>query len=700
MASDNSGFYQKTSKSIKITTLVSLFFLVFLCHVNALESKTLILKGDFNYPPYEYLNDQNEPDGFNVDIIRAVAAEMKLDIHIELDFWSKVRRELENGEIDALMGMFKTPERDKVFDFSVPHFIASYSVFTPAGSDISSLDEMRGKSVLIQRGDLAHDYMIENRLTERLLLRETVEDVLVDLARGEGDFAVVSKLQGMIILKENKLDNIEAVGPPIIQMKYCVAVRGGDAELLSTLNEGLSIIKTTGVYNEIYDKWFGVYDEERISDLRAVKYLLIVLSSLLVIMFIVFVWSWTLKRKVTERTKELYISEKKLIKARNYISNIINSMPSILVGIDVDLQVTHWNKAAEDATGIRRDEALGHFLTEVFPDLEEEVENVRESIYHNRINHHSRKLKHLEHGARYETITIFPLRDVEIKGAVIRIDDETDIVRMEEIMIQNEKMLSVGGLAAGMAHEINNPLAGIIQTSGVMSNRLGKHKDSPANIKAAEESGVSVDGIEAYMENRDIHRMINSIIDSGKRIARIIDNMLSFSRMEEGHFTLYDINDLMDKTLELASSDFSLKRNYDFKKINIQKDYQEDLPLVSCDGSKIQQVFLNLLNNAAQAMHFARIENPLIHIATTINREDQSVRVEIRDNGPGMNKDTVKRVFEPFFTTKPVGVGTGLGLSVSYFIVTRNHGGVILVDSSPGKGTAFSVELPLAVCPV
>ncbi len=269
---------------------------------------------------------------------------------------------------------------------------------------------------------------------------------------------------------------------------------------------------------------------------------------------------------------------------------------------------------------------------------------------------------------------------------------EDEKSRLEEMMVQSEKMVSIGGLAAGMAHEINNPLAGILQNSQVIQNRL--KKGLPANKKAADEIGVSLDDLQTYMEKREIYKMIESVLDAGKRAAAIVTNMLSFSRKSTSGFMPENLGDLLDKTLELAASDYNLKKRFDFKKIEIQRDYMSNLPLVSCKASEIQQVFFNILSNGAQAMMFWENEfKPWFKLK--ISSQNGSVKIELSDNGPGMKENTMKRVFEPFFTTKTVGEGTGLGLAVSYFIITENHHGSIEVHSKPAKGTTFIIQLPI-----
>ncbi len=265
-------------------------------------------------------------------------------------------------------------------------------------------------------------------------------------------------------------------------------------------------------------------------------------------------------------------------------------------------------------------------------------------------------------------------------------------LKLEEMMVQSEKMVSLGGLAAGMAHEINNPLAGILQNSQVIQNRLGTKL--PANIAAAREVGIELDALETYMAKREIYKMIDSVMDAGKRAAAIVSNMLSFSRKSSSGFIPEDVCLLLDQTLELAESDYNLKKKFDFKKIGIKKKYAQALPKVFCKASELQQVFFNILSNGAQSMMSMEIiDSPCFVLK--IFQEDTYICIQIRDNGPGMEANTRKRVFEPFFTTKNVGDGTGLGLAVSYFIITENHKGHIEVDSGPGKGSSFLIKLPL-----
>ena len=273
------------------------------------------------------------------------------------------------------------------------------------------------------------------------------------------------------------------------------------------------------------------------------------------------------------------------------------------------------------------------------------------------------------------------------------ISDITARKRMEETMIQTEKMMSVGGLAAGMAHEINNPLSGILQNVQVVVRRLTQ--DIPANVEGAIKSGCGFEAIKRYVEDRKILEHLNSVSTSGEKASRIVASMLEFSRKSESLFITADIRTLVHKALELCSSDYDLNSKYDFRHIQITTHFDENLPPIVCNPNQMEQVFMNIIRNAAHALANRDDKGIPPKLILRTRLEGSMGRIEIEDNGPGMDEATRKRIFEPFFTTKAVGYGTGLGLSVSYFIVANNHGGIIEAVSAPGEGTRFVIKLPL-----
>ncbi|MGB5065280.1 MAG: PAS domain S-box protein [Candidatus Competibacter sp.] len=383
-------------------------------------------------------------------------------------------------------------------------------------------------------------------------------------------------------------------------------------------------------------------------------------------------------------------AKEEVARMRLYLRNIIDSMPSILIGVDPWGYITVLNQPAEEVSGLSWETAQGRFFGDVFPQLESQFEQVRQAIHLGRPIKTPRMTFDVGGELHYADVMVYPLMAESAGGAVIRMDDVTARVRIESMMVQTEKMLSVGGLAAGMAHEINNPLGVIMQGSQNILRRIDPNM--PQNREAAAAIDADLNQINRYLAERGILHFLEGIREAGSRAAKIVTDMLSFSRRSESRFTLVDLEDMLETVLRLAASDYDLKKKYDFKRIAIERDYDPALRVVYCDKTEIEQVILNLLKNAAQAMAEDGTSSPSILLRT--RREPDTVLIEVIDNGPGMDQKTLNRIFEPFFTTKEVGAGTGLGLSVSYFIITEQHNGRLSASSKPGHGACFSIRLP------
>ena len=386
-------------------------------------------------------------------------------------------------------------------------------------------------------------------------------------------------------------------------------------------------------------------------------------------------------------------AENELARLRNLLKNTIDSMPTMLVGVDESLRINQWNRSAEEDTGLTYEQVWGTQLMDVFPQLKDERDLIMDSVEKLEVREKNKIPFNSEGHIQYKNIKIYPLLESEDgRGAVVLIDDVTMKSRLEDMMIQTEKMMSVGGLAAGMAHEINNPLGAVL--SGVQGTERRLSPSLKKNVEVASELGLDLNKVHQYMDRRGILGYLRGISDAGRRAAAIVRNMLEFSRKSESSRTQAQVKGILEKALSLAENDYDLKKKYDFKVIEIRRDYEQNLPTVSITETEIEQVFLNIFKNAAQAMadkDFAG-ERPTLTLRT--RKDGDFVRVEVEDNGPGMDEDVRKRVFEPFYTTKRVGLGTGLGLSVSYFIITRNHEGEFLVESEEGKGSKFIIRLP------
>jgi len=306
------------------------------------SSETLIVRGDWTYPPFEFINEQGRPDGFNIEIIRRIAELMNLDIEISLGPWDTVRNQLERGEIDILAGMYKTPERDLLLDFTIPHFISSYGVFVRKDSDIDSIEKIHDKRILVQEKDVGHDYLVAEGIGSEVITVDSWDKLLPALESGRGDCAVLSMMQGVREIQEQHISNVRVITDPLFQQRYCIAVQAGDAELLATLNEGLNLLKSSGEYDEIFERWFGIYSDPTFSNpsllMSPVVRLFIGIFLLLAVLLLVFLtWTYLLHRQVNRKTAELRSALENLKRANStknrFLASVSHELRTPLHGI-------------------------------------------------------------------------------------------------------------------------------------------------------------------------------------------------------------------------------------------------------------------------------------------------------------------------------------------------------------------------------
>ena len=400
---------------------------------------------------------------------------------------------------------------------------------------------------------------------------------------------------------------------------------------------------------------------------------------------------WNISWHEQQQKTEINLLVKELQQTRNYLDSIIDSMPSIIAGVDEQGLVTHWNQQAEKMTNIPFAQAKGMQIESVFPKLVGLTQQIQLAIHQSEVQRRERIKCEWRDTDLLIDVIVYPLSIEGLKGAVVRVDDVTQRVRMEEVMVQSDKMISVGGLAAGVAHEINTPLGSILQNAQLLELRTLPNDGK--NRQVALDCGTEIEKISQYMEQRGLNKLIAGIRDAGGRTSKIVKSMLAFSHQSASK-TKADLAELVEEVILLAKSDFDLKKRYKIDNFEFVRQIATDVALLTCEKTKIEQVLLNLIRNAAQAME----EMPKEHkpkISIRIRNEESHVRIEVEDNGPGLDEKIRKRVFEPFFTTKAVGVGTGLGLSLAYFIISESHKGKIAVESELGQGTTFVIQIPV-----
>ena len=255
-------------------------------------------------------------------------------------------------------------------------------------------------------------------------------------------------------------------------------------------------------------------------------------------------------------------------------------------------------------------------------------------------------------------ISVFWLQEADETLAIHIMKNITEVKRLKDQLYYSDKLASIGLLVSGVAHEINNPLTGTIAYTELLQMKV---------------------------QDENVLKDLKKIRDSAERCKKIVENLLTFSRQRAPSKSLESINALIDRVIDL--------RSYWLRSNNILVDRQYDgNTSVFVDGQQIQQVILNILMNAEQAITGAGLRDGKVIFTTRLDRERKSVLLSIENNGPAIPQRVLARIFDPFFTTKPVGVGTGLGLSISHGIISE-HGGSIAADNA-GSGVVFTIELP------
>lgn len=491
---------------------------------------------------------------------------MDLNITFKVDSWANIKEELREGQLDILPLVGYTEERDEYFDFTVPYIIMHGNIFIREDeSEIRTEEDLYGKEIIVMEGDNSHEYALRMGFTDNLILTETYQEAFELLAAGKHDAVLAQSLVGEQLIEQLNLKGIKAAtridedGLTEIrtnltgfEQKFCFAVKDGDKELLSILNEGLAIVSTDGTFSKLYKKWFPFLVDNKPDPVQVMKSALIVVAPVLCVILIIAI---------------LYIRRKIKLKT-------------------------------------------------------EQLERTNQAM-----------------------------------------------LEMESHLRTQQKLESLGVLASGVAHEINNPVNGILNYGQIILDTL---QNTNENLSDHSDTVIKY-SIE--------------IINESKRISSVVTNLLQFSRNENKQFKETNVKDIIDNILNLVST---IIRH---DQISIEVDVQSDLPKIHCRSQEIQQVLMNLLINAKDAMnqkYEGFHKNKVIIIKAQKHASDiiDGVRIMVEDHGNGISNEITNKIFDPFFTTKSRAEGTGLGLSISFNII-KEHNGVLGFETKKGSILSF-----------
>ncbi|MCD6525382.1 MAG: transporter substrate-binding domain-containing protein [Desulfuromonas sp.] len=539
-------------------------------------NEVVIVGGDHNYPPYEFLDDNGQPTGFIVELTRAIAEVMGFKVEIRLGDWGDMRHALKCGDVDILQGVAYLEERLNELDFTPPHSTIYQSIWTRTGAPIKTLDDLHGKEVIVMRDSVMHDFMRTQLPDVQLVTTNTLADALQLLASGHHHCALVSKLPGEYLKRKMKLTNIQPVARAFAEQPYGYAVRKGNRALLDRFSNGLAVLKESGRYQKIYHKWLGVLKGGRVPWQRVLEYGAMIVLPLLLILAATVLWSRTLKRKVDERTAQL-----------------------------------------------------------------------------------SQEVK-------------------ERKRAV------EELQLRQKQLLQADKMTSLGILVSGVAHEINNP-NGLITLNLPLLSRAWQDTQ-PILEQHYQQHGDFKLGWLNYSRMRDeIPQLLAEMQQCSKSIKSIVEDLKDFARCDDSPVTeSVDLNTVVEAAGRLLDNQIRKSTRH------FHLDLAAGLPSVYGRAQRLEQVVINLLLNACQALEHSEQG---IRLSTRYHAGRGEVVVEVCDEGCGLDPEQLAYMMDPFFTTKREQGGTGLGLSVSAGIV-KNHHGRLEFDSALGQGMRATLYLP------
>ncbi len=607
------------------------------------------LGSDITAPPISYYEENTgEYAGLIVDYVNFLSIETETPITINMYTFYNLVEALREHKIDVC-DMFPSENRAKEFEFSIPIYRLKTVVISPKDkNNILNPIELSGKKVAIPKGDLAAEYINDFLEKERkpnvdFVPVNDTKMVLELLQQGVVDAAIGDEVVISTYWKEYNVYETQKYNVILLYEKDVVLAVNKDSELLlSVLNKGILQMKKNNIVPKVQQKWFGISESIR-GEKRELESFINIAIILLICLIALYIWNYFLKKSVLEKTREIEENKKN-------ISMILNNLNIALFIINESCVVIECNQASLTLLSQSRKDVVERDIFE-FSFLSELIETSRYPQLKENI---SLKFRNTIKSRCYE-VKLSPYISREEKLRILSIEDITEKLIVERKLHQENKMITIGQISAGLAHEIRNPL-------GTIRNGLYLIK-----MKASDNSQEKV-----------ISMMENSI----QRINNLIEHLLRFSRTASDKCTQENIETMVKNIITFMETKLKAKKiNYHVK--------LEGNPIVTLNTEAINIILINLIENAVDAFP-AAIEDNLIQIS--IFSTEDSLQFLIEDNGVGIVEEGLPYIFDPFYTTKEEGHGTGLGLYLVYNEV-KKYNGDISVESQLGIGTKFFISI-------
>ncbi len=681
-------------------------FILSAAHASAEPArKILLVGGQANSPPYEFL-EKGKPTGFNIDLVRAVADTMGYDVEIQLNPWAQTRRALELGKIDIIAGMYESADRHRIFDFSVPHTLISSALVVRQNSSIHSFNDIRGKEIIVVERGFQHELLMKKGLDSSIIPVPDYAEGLKLLSSGKHDAVLLSsRLQGEYFIQKFRLSGLKFINKDGPLLRYCFAVKEGNQELASRLDEALNILKVNGKYRELYDKWFGVYEKKGRWEL--VKYFVLALLLIASLFIASLVWSRALKKQVELRTAELRVSEGELRRAHAELeqrverrtaalktanerlssaeaekSVILNSAADLIAYHDPELKIMWANKRAAALANLPPEELKGKHCWEIWRHLEGPCPNC--PVLAARDTGLPQKMEMPSPDGRGEWyVRAYPIKDDQ--GRIIGIAefalDITERKKIENLLAQKTRELERSNrdleqFAFTASHDLKAPLVSMAGFADQIKEQYHDTLDDKA-LKA-----------------------LSRISKGAHRMEALIRDLLIYARVSGSGQVLKPVSS--NATLDTALSDLQSVIEESNAVITV-----DALPIVQGDETQFAQLFQNLIGNAVKYRNAQ--QPPRIHVSArrSDGPEEWSLGspnqftdkpcwiFSVSDNGIGMDSEQSGEIFGMFkrLHSHDKYSGTGIGLAICKKIV-EHRGGEIWVTSEPGKGSTFYFTIP------
>ncbi|MCA1755930.1 MAG: transporter substrate-binding domain-containing protein [Bacteroidales bacterium] len=703
--------------------------------LNQWQRDTIVIASEPDYPPYCMLDENNEPVGFSVDLFRASADAAGLEVKIKIGVWSQIKEDLAHGRIDALPLVGRTPEREDLYDFTMPYISLHGAVFVRKGTDdINSVEDLKGKEIIVMRGDNAEEFVRREKISDHIITTATFEEAFRQLAAGEHDAVVIQRVVGLTLLDELRIKSVVPLGFQIPQFRqdFCFAVKKGDEILLERLNEGLSIIIANNAYETIRNKWFGPVVHTGMSARQVIRIILFVILPL--VMILIILWIIFLRHEVVRRTANLNLeiehhqmtmarledNQRTLKESEEQIRLLLNSTAEGIFGIDNSGVCTFINNSALDI--------LGYLSPEEVTDSD-----VHKLIHHSHTDGSSfskedclifnalrdggkaytdSEVLWKKDGSPFEAEYFsYPIRNEDkITGAVVTFWDITERKKAERELLALKNSLEQ--IIEERTAELNSQVQKLNRSQTAMlylvedlnsiSSELKEERrkleysnseleaftysvshDLRAPLRAID--GFSKFLMEDYYERLDDEgkRYINTIRANASKMDQLILDMLNLSRISRATISMTEVD--MGAIAESIYMEIATEEEKQQFEVSIEKG-----PVVKCDAALIKQVWQNLIGNALK--YSSRSDLKRIEIGH--RKENGEVIWSIKDQGAGFNPEYKHKLFGVFqrLHRSDEFEGTGVGLAIIQRIIQR-HGGRVWAEGEINRGATFSFAL-------